>query len=59
MTTTDVQPSAVEAPAGRIFSTGMAAAELCTAYLGIHMGLYRSLADLPATPALPVLLPGT
>jgi SAM-dependent methyltransferase len=51
MTTTDVQPSAVEALAGRIFSTGVGAAELCTAYLGIHLGLYRSLADSPATSA--------
>src|SRR6201986_5474556 len=51
MTTTDIQPSAVETPAGRIFSTGVGAAELCTAYLGIHLGLYRSLADSPATAA--------
>jgi SAM-dependent methyltransferase len=51
MTTTDVQPSAVEALAGRIFSTGVGAAELCTAYLGIHLGLYRSLAGSPATAA--------
>jgi hypothetical protein len=43
MTTTDVQPGAVEALAGRIFNTGAGAAELCTAYLGIHLGLYRSL----------------
>ena len=53
MTTTDVQPSAVETLAGRIFSTGVGAAELCTAYLGIHLGLYRSLADSPATAAAP------
>ena len=51
MTTTNVAPSAVEALAGRIFSTGVGAAELCTAYLGIHLGLYRSLADSPATAA--------
>src|SRR5215470_14652947 len=50
MTTTDVRPSAIEALAGRIFSTGVGAAELCTAYLGIHLGFYRSLADSPATP---------
>jgi SAM-dependent methyltransferase len=51
MTTTDVQPGAVEALAGRIFSTGVGAAELCNTYLGIHLGLYRSLTDSPATPA--------
>src|SRR5262249_55730837 len=51
MTTTDVQPSATEALAGRIFSAGVGAAELCTAYLGIHLGLYRSLAGSPATAA--------
>src|SRR5215469_12110397 len=50
MTTTDVRPSAIEALAGRIFSTGVGAAELCTAYLGIHLGFYRSLADSAATP---------
>jgi hypothetical protein len=33
MTTTDVQSSAIETLAGRIFSTGVGAAELCTAYL--------------------------
>ena len=47
--TTDVQPSAIEELAGRIFSSGVGAAELCTAYLGIHLGFYRSLADSPAT----------
>lgn len=51
MTTTDAEPGAVEAVAGRIFSTGVGAAELCNAYLGIHLGLYRSLADSPATSA--------
>src|SRR5215468_1116275 len=51
MTTTDVRSSASEALAGRILSTGVGAAELCTAYLGIHLGLYRSLADSPATSA--------
>src|SRR5438045_2647061 len=50
MTTADVRSSAIEALAGRIFSTGVGAAELCTAYLGIHLGFYRSLADSPATP---------
>jgi hypothetical protein len=38
MTTTDVRSSAIEALAGRIFNTGVGAAELCTAYLGIHLG---------------------
>ena len=52
MTTTNVAPSAIEAVAGRIFSTGVGAAELCTAYLGIHLGLYRSLAASPATSAV-------
>jgi len=52
MTTTNIAPSAVEALAGRIFSTGVGAAELCTAYLGIHLGLYRSLAASPATSAV-------
>src|SRR6201993_3071765 len=51
MTTTDVRSGAIAARAGRIFSTGVGAAELCTAYLGIHLGFYRSLADSPATPA--------
>src|SRR5215470_11115416 len=51
MTTTDTEPSAVEAVAGRIFSTGVGTAELCTAYLGIHLGLYRALSDSPATAA--------
>src|SRR6201993_4004923 len=51
MTTTDIQASAVGALADRIFSTGVGAAELCTAYLGIHLGFYRSLADSPASPA--------
>src|SRR5690348_838817 len=51
MTTTEVKPSAVEELAGRIFSTGVGTAELCTAYLGIHLGFYRALADSPATSA--------
>jgi SAM-dependent methyltransferase len=51
MTTTETQPGAIEALAGRIFSTGVGAVELCNAYLGIHLGLYRSLADSPATAA--------
>jgi hypothetical protein len=52
MTTTDVRSSAIEALAGRVFSTGVGAAELCTAYLGIHLGFYRSLADSPTSVAL-------
>jgi len=51
MTTTDVRSSAIEALAGRIFSSAVGAAELCTAYLGLHLGFYQSLADSPATPA--------
>jgi SAM-dependent methyltransferase len=51
MTTTEVKPSAVEALAGNVFTTGVGTAELCTAYLGIHLGLYRALADSPATAA--------
>ncbi|HKR68491.1 MAG TPA: class I SAM-dependent methyltransferase [Streptosporangiaceae bacterium] len=51
MTTTNVEASAIEELAGRIFSTGVGAAELCTAYLGIHLGLYKALADGPQTSA--------
>jgi hypothetical protein len=32
MTRTDIRPSAIEALAGRTFSTGAGAAELCTIY---------------------------
>jgi SAM-dependent methyltransferase len=35
----------------RIFHAGVAAMELCTTYLGVHLGLYRALADAPATAA--------
>ncbi len=49
MTTAAVQPGTIEVLAGRIFSSGVGAAELCNAYLGIHLGLYRALADSPAT----------
>jgi SAM-dependent methyltransferase len=49
MTTTNVEASAIEELAGRIFSTGVGAAELCTAYLGIHLGLYKALAAGPQT----------
>jgi hypothetical protein len=48
MTAAEARPGAIEAVAGRIFGTGVGAAELCTAYLGIHLGFYRSLADSPA-----------
>ena len=58
MTTTGTQPGAIEALAGRIFSTGVGAVELCNAYLGIHLGLYRSLADSPATAAALAERPG-
>jgi SAM-dependent methyltransferase len=61
MTTTDLdptptEPTATEASptellAGRLFSSGVGAVELCTVYLGVHLGLYRALADLPATAA--------
>jgi SAM-dependent methyltransferase len=49
MTTTDLEPT--EQLVGRIFATGVGAVELCTVYLGIHLGLYRALADAPATAA--------
>jgi SAM-dependent methyltransferase len=51
MTTTQAAPSATEQLAGRIFSAGVGAAELCTVYLGIHLGLYRALENSPATAA--------
>src|SRR4249920_2180601 len=59
MTTTDLdptrldptQPSPTELLAGRLFSTGVGAVELCTVYLGVHLGLYRELDDSPATAA--------
>lgn len=49
MTTTEVAPSATEELVGRIFSTGVGAAELCTVYLGIHLGLYGALTNSPAS----------
>jgi hypothetical protein len=58
MTTTDVRSCAIETLAGRIFSTGVGAAELCTAYLGIHLGFYRSLSDSPARVAESFTAPG-
>src|SRR6478672_2060558 len=51
MTTTEVAPSATDQLVGRIFSTGVGTAELCTVYLGIHLGLYRAMANSPATAA--------
>ena len=61
MTTTDLDPTRLEPPAtepsptellaGRLFSTGVGAVELCTVYLGVHLGLYRELDDSPATAA--------
>jgi SAM-dependent methyltransferase len=51
MTATDIRASAVEAMADRIFTTGVGTAELCNAYLGIHLGLYRALRGSPASPA--------
>jgi SAM-dependent methyltransferase len=51
MTTLDLEPSATEQLMGRIFSIGVGAIEMCTVYLGIHLGLYRALVDTPATPA--------
>jgi SAM-dependent methyltransferase len=49
--TTAAAPSAAEELAGRIFSAGVGAGELCTTYLGTHLGLYRALADAPASAA--------
>jgi SAM-dependent methyltransferase len=51
MTTADLAPSPTEQLMGRIFGIGVGAVEMCTVYLGIHLGLYRALVDAPATPA--------
>ena len=51
MTTTEAAPAATEQLAGRMFAAGVAAIELCNAYLGMHLGLYRSLDGAPATAA--------
>ncbi|HEY7103350.1 MAG TPA: class I SAM-dependent methyltransferase [Mycobacteriales bacterium] len=52
MTTTEMQaPSAIEELAGRMFGAGVGAIELCNAYLGVHLGLYRALDAAPATAA--------
>ena len=55
MTTTDLdptltepattEPSPTEMLAGRLFGSGVGAVELCTVYLGVHLGLYRELDD--------------
>jgi SAM-dependent methyltransferase len=51
MTTIEAPPAQqIEQLVGRLFGSGVAAIELCNAYLGIHLGLYRALADAPATP---------
>lgn len=42
--------SPVEALVDRLFSAGVNAMELCTAYLGVQLGLYAALAERPATP---------
>src|SRR5690242_20471072 len=49
METTTANP--VEALVDRLFVAGVNAMELCTAYLGIRLGLYAALAERPATPA--------
>jgi SAM-dependent methyltransferase len=51
MTTTEEAASATEQLADRIFTTGVGVVELCTVYLGIHLGLYRALEDSPAAAA--------
>jgi SAM-dependent methyltransferase len=45
------EQAAIEQLVGRLFSSGVGAIELCNAYLGIHLGLYRELNDAPSTPA--------
>lgn len=53
MTTTETPstPSAMEQLVGRLFGSGVGAIELCNAYLGIHLGLYRELDEAPASAA--------
>jgi SAM-dependent methyltransferase len=51
---TDVMETAVnpiEALAGRLFAAGVDAFELCSAYLGVQLGLYDALGGRPATAA--------
>jgi SAM-dependent methyltransferase len=50
MTTTEA-PQTIEELVGRLFVAGVGAIELCNAYLGIHLGLYRELDAAPATAA--------
>jgi predicted O-methyltransferase YrrM len=45
MTTTDVNPAAVEELAGRLFMEGMGTMHLHTVYLGVKLGLFRTLAE--------------
>lgn len=45
----DGSGSPTEELAGRIFSAGVGAAELLNVYLGLHLGLYRALAEASAT----------
>lgn len=55
MTTTEAAPTAdtntAEQLVGRLFQSCVGAIELCNAYLGIHLGLYRALDEAPASPA--------
>lgn len=54
MTTTEApapKVEAIEELVGRLFGSGVGAIELCNAYLGIHLGLYRTLDEAPATAA--------
>ena len=54
MTTTEApaaQTRAIEQLVGRVFGSGVGAIELCNAYLGVHLGLYRALHEAPATAA--------
>jgi SAM-dependent methyltransferase len=46
----EAEHQTVEQLMGRLFGSGVGAIELCNAYLGIHLGLYRELERRPATP---------
>jgi SAM-dependent methyltransferase len=50
-TITTNEPDPVERLAGRTFTAGVGALELCNIYLGVHLGLYRELSEKSATPA--------
>ncbi|HKC29351.1 MAG TPA: methyltransferase domain-containing protein [Jatrophihabitans sp.] len=50
MTTTEA-PGTIEELVGRLFGSGVGAIELCNAYLGIHLGLYRELDQAQASAA--------